>query len=526
MEIREVAVIGLGTMGAGIAEVFAHAGLAVTAIEMDRAALGRGMAALDASLSRAVARGKLAADGKDQALGRVTAAADLAAAAKAGLVVEVVPERLDIKRHVFAELDRLCRPDAILATNTSSLPVTAIAAGTQRPGRVAGMHFFSPAPVMRLVEVVAAVQTDRATVETVAGLVRALGKTPVTVTDRAGFVANALLLPYLNHAVSLLAAGYATRDDIDTAARVGMGLPMGPLALLDLIGLDTSLAILEVLAGEYGGSRFTPAPLLRRMTETGWTGRKGGRGFYDYGQDSPPEPSDTPPIHLNDSPPPLPPITLIDCAADRTEAVAADALNAMIDAAGVTVTRVHTASGSTAAGSGGNPWPWSGGDLVVVAASPYAAVLAAVMPADRSPDMVGMHVAGGRLAEVISTVVSAPEAAARAAALGRRLGLEVIRCPDRPGFLVGALLYPHLNDAVRMVQDGYASAVDVDTVMTLGCGYPRGPLAMLDDIGAEQAYAVLASMHARYGDPAFAPVPLLADHATARLAFHAAESAQ
>lgn len=521
MEIREVAVIGLGTMGAGIAEVFAHAGLAVTAIEMDRAALARGMAALDASLSRAVARGKLAADGKDQALGRVTATADLAAAANAGLVVEVVPERLDIKRHVFAELDRVCRPDAILATNTSSLPVTAIAAGTQRPGRVAGMHFFNPAPVMRLVEVVAAVQTDRATVETVAGLVRSLGKTPVTVTDRAGFVANALLLPYLNHAVSLLAAGYATRDDIDTAAHVGLGLPMGPLALLDLIGLDTSLAILEVLAGEFGGSRFIPAPLLRRMTEAGWTGRKGGRGFYDYGQDSPPEPSDTPPIRPNDSPPPLPAITLIDCAADRTEADAADALNAMIDAAGVTVTRVHTASGSTAAGSMA-----SGGDLVVVAASPYAAVLAAVMPADRSPDMVGMHVAGGRLAEVISTVVSAPKAAARAAALGRRLGLEVIRCPDRPGFLVGALLYPHLNDAVRMVQDGYASAVDVDTVMTLGCGYPRGPLAMLDDIGAEQAYAVLASMHARYGDPAFAPVPLLADHATARLAFHPGESAQ
>jgi len=500
MEIREVAVIGLGTMGAGIAEVFAQAGLAVTAIEMDRAALARGMAALDASLSRAVARGKLAAAGKDQALGRVTAAADLAAAASAGLVVEVVPERLDIKRRVFAELDRVCRPDAILATNTSSLPVTAIAAGTQRPGRVAGMHFFNPAPVMRLVEVVAAVQTDRATVETVADLVRSLGKTPVTVTDRAGFVANALLLPYLNHAVSLL-------------------------------------------AGEFGGSRFIPAPLLRRMTEAGWTGRKGGRGFYDYGQDSPPEPSDTPPIPPNDSPSPLPAMTLIDCAADRTEAVAADALNAMIDAAGVTVTRVHTASGSTAAGSmapggtasggagpggpaGGDPWPWSGGDLVVVAASPYAAVLAAVMPADRSPDMVGMHVAGGRLAEVISTVVSAPEAAARAAALGRRLGLEVIRCPDRPGFLVGALLYPHLNDAVRMVQDGYASAADVDTVMTLGCGYPRGPLAMLDDIGAGQAYAVLASMHARYGDPAFAPVPLLADHATARLAFHAGESAQ
>jgi 3-hydroxybutyryl-CoA dehydrogenase len=340
MEIREVAVIGLGTMGAGIVEVFARAGLAVTAIEVDRAALARGMAALDASLSKAEARGRLTAGERDQVLGRVTAAADLAAAS-ADLVVEVVPERMDIKRQVFAELDRACRPEAVLVTNTSSLPVTAIAAGTRHPGRVAGMHFFNPAPVMRMVEVVAAVQTDPATTETLTGLVRSIGKTPVVVTDRAGFVANALLLPYLNHAVSLLAAGYATREDIDMAARVGLGLPMGPLALLDLIGLDTSLAIL-----------------------------------------------------------------------------------------------------------------------------------------------------------------------------------------DRPGFLAGALLYPHLNDAVRMVQDGYASAADVDAAMTLGCGYPRGPLAMLDDIGAGRVHAVLASMHARYGDPAFAPAALLADHATAGLAFHSGGSGQ
>jgi 3-hydroxybutyryl-CoA dehydrogenase len=305
-----------------------------------------------------------------------------------------------------------------------------------------------------------------------------------------------------------------------------------PLALLDLIGLDTSLAILEVLEAEFGGSRFAPAPLLRRMTEAGRTGRKSGRGFYEYGQQSPPGPAHTPTISPNDSPPALPAVTLIDCAADRTEAGAADALHAMIAAAGVSVTASGSAvSGSAVSGSaapgGVIPGRAGGtGDLVVAAASPQAMVLAAVMPADRSPDMVGMHVTGGRLAEVISTVVSAPEAASRAAALARRLGLDVVCCPDRPGFLVGALLYPHLNDAVRMVQDGYASVADVDTAMTLGCGYPRGPLAMLDELGAGRAHEVLAAMHARYGDPAFAPVPLLGEHATARLAFHAGGAEQ
>jgi 3-hydroxybutyryl-CoA dehydrogenase len=505
MEIREVAVIGLGTMGAGIVEVFARAGLAVTAIEVDQAALDHGMTALEGSLSQAQARGRLAAGERDQILGRVTAAADLAAAAKAGLVVEVVPERMDIKRQVFAALDQACSPDAILATNTSSLPVTAIAAGTQHPGRVAGMHFFNPAPVMRLVEVVAAVQTDPATTETVTGLVRSLGKTPVAVTDRAGFVANALLLPYLNHAVSLLAAGYATREDIDTAARAGIGLPMGPLALLDLIGLDTSLAIMEVLAGEFGGPRYTPAPLLRRMTEAGRTGRKAGRGFYDYGQPSPPAPGPAPAIPPDDSHPLLSSVTLIDGAADREGLATAAALAAMIEAAGITVATDE-------------------GDLVVVAASPGAPVLPAALaaaPAGRSASAVGLHVAGGRVAEVISTVTSSAGAAARAAALGRGLGLEVVRCPDRPGYLVGALLYPHLNDAVRMIQDGYESTADVDTAMTLGCGYPHGPLAMLDDIGAGRVHAVLAAMYGRSGDPAFAPAALLTDHATAGLAFHA-----
>ncbi len=275
-------VVGLGTMGAGIAEVFARAGLTVTAVEADPDALSRGMAILARSLGRAVSRGKLTEDEYAQIAGRVRPGATMASLAGADLVIEVVPEQLAIKRQILAELDRVCRPDAIIATNTSSLSVTAIAAASERPARVAGLHFFNPAPVMRLVEVVTTVLTDPAVGQAVTALARRLGKTPVQVTDRAGFVANALLLPYLNHAVRLLETSYATRDDIDLAVTAGIGLPMGPLALLDLIGLDTSLAILEVLDREFGGTRYTPAPLLRRLTDAGRVGRKSGAGFYDY----------------------------------------------------------------------------------------------------------------------------------------------------------------------------------------------------------------------------------------------------
>jgi len=241
MEIREVAVVGLGTMGAGIAEVFARAGIGVVAIEADPEALRHGLGTLDASLSRAVSRGRLAASEQAEIRARVRPAAAFSEAAAVDLAIEVVPERMEIKREVFAELDRVCGPEAILATNTSSLSVTSVAAGTQHPGRVVGMHFFNPAPVMRLVEVVSTVLSDESVPAAVAELARRLGKVPVAVGDRAGFVANALLLPYLNQAVELLDSGYASAADIDKAATDVIGLPMVPLALLDLIGLDTSL---------------------------------------------------------------------------------------------------------------------------------------------------------------------------------------------------------------------------------------------------------------------------------------------
>ncbi len=502
MEIREVGVIGLGTMGAGIAEVFARGGLPVIAVEADDGALARGMAAVRGSLGRALSRGRLAEDESGRILGRIRPATAIEEAATADLVVEAVPERLPLKQQVVAELGRCCRPDAILATNTSSLPVTAIAAGSARPGRVVGMHFFNPAPTMRLVEVVTTVLSDPAAAQAVADLARRLGKTPVLVGDRAGFVANALLLPYLNHAVRLLEAGYAGREDIDAAATAGLGLPMGPLALLDLIGLDTALAILEVLRRELGEARHVPAPLLRRMAEAGRVGRKSGAGFYEY---PPPERGDRPPgpPGVPAGPPPRT-VTVIGPGEQAAASERTARLAGFIAAAGCAVTRD----------------PGEPSDLAVIAIGPEGGVLGPARAAGRAADAVGLHLIGpepGRadLAELVPSPLTAPEAAGAARSLAARLGIRAVRSPDRPGLLAGALLAPHLRDAVAMIADGYASPADVDAAMTLGCGYPRGPVRMLADAGPAAVIGVLRAMHAAYGDPAFAPPPLLIEWALA-----------
>ena len=286
--IREVAVIGLGLMGSGIAELVARSGRRVVAIEISQDFLDQGMARLRASLDKAVSRGKLTGTAREEILTRIRPTDDIAAGvAGADLVIEAIPERMDLKRTLYAELDQACRADAILATNTSSLSVTEIAGGTRYPARVAGLHFFNPAPVMKLVEVISTVLTSPETAEALALLAGDLGKTPVQVSDRAGFIVNALLVPYLNHAIRLLETAQATREDIDTAATVGLGLPMGPMTLLDLIGLDTDLAVLEVLQAEFGGTRYAPAPLLRKLCDARLFGRKSGRGFYDYRHPAP-----------------------------------------------------------------------------------------------------------------------------------------------------------------------------------------------------------------------------------------------
>ena len=497
--IREVAVIGLGLMGSGIAELVARSGRRVVAIEINQDFLDQGMARLNASLDRAVSRGKLTDTARAEILARIRPTADIAAGvANADLVIEAIPERMELKRTLFAELDAACRADAILTSNTSSLSVTGIAGGTLYPARVAGLHFFNPAPVMKLVEVISTVLTSPETAEALALLVRDLGKTPVQVSDRAGFIVNALLVPYLNHAVRLLETAQATREDIDKAATVGLGLPMGPLTLLDLIGLDTSLSVLEVLQAEFGGTRYASAPLLRKLCDARLFGRKSGRGFYDYRHS-------TPAAAAEDHDPASVPA---EVALIRDSDGLLDELASKITAAGISVTSQ----------------PSAGTGLVIVAADPKHRVLDAALAAGHPADVVGIHLidtGNGKpgLAELVLPDVTAANTAAKAAALATAVGLNAITSRDRPGFLTEALSYAQYNDAVRMFQDGYASPSDIDTAMMLGCGYPRGPLQMLDDAGPANVVDVLEAMHEATGDPAFTPVPLLAEYATAGTRF-------
>lgn len=281
--MRCIAVIGSGTMGNGIAHVAALSGLEVALYDVAEEALARGTANIARNMDRQLRSGRLQADDKAAALARIHATADLAQAVSGTeFVVEAVPEDASLKYRLFAELDRLVPPGAILASNTSSISITAMGARTTRPDRVIGMHFMNPVPVMRLVEVVRGLRTSDETVRTVVELAARLGKTPVEVNDFPGFVSNRILMPMINEAIFALTEGVAEAEAIDAVMRMGMNHPMGPLALADLIGLDTCLGILEVLHRELGDDRYRPAPLLRKYVAAGWLGRKSGRGFYSH----------------------------------------------------------------------------------------------------------------------------------------------------------------------------------------------------------------------------------------------------
>ncbi len=282
MEAKRVGVVGSGIMGAGVAEVAAKAGFEVVVRSRAQASADALRAGLEKSLAKQVERGKLEDADRAATLERLRAVTDLGELADCDLVLESVVEDLVTKKHLFTELDRVCADSAILATNTSTLPVVDLAMETGRPEQVCGIHFFNPAPAMPLVEVVRAITTSDDTIGTAHAFAEACGKTVVDVRDQAGFIVNALLFPYLNNAVKLFDAGVASRDDIDAAMKGGCNFPMGPLELLDLVGLDTSLAILEALYAEFQDPNYAPAPLLRRMVSAERYGRKSGAGFYEY----------------------------------------------------------------------------------------------------------------------------------------------------------------------------------------------------------------------------------------------------
>jgi 3-hydroxybutyryl-CoA dehydrogenase len=573
-QFQRVGVIGLGTMGAGIAEVFARNGLSVTAIEVDDGAVARGRAHLENSTGRALGRGKLSQQEHDELHARVSYSTDLAALAEAELVVEAVPEKLELKRSVFSRLDGICKPDAILATNTSSLSVTEIAVATGRPGKVVGMHFFNPAPVMRLVEVVRTVLTEPEVVEDVETFAQQLGKTDVTIGDRAGFIANALLFGYLNHAASLYESRYASREDLDAAMKLGCGLPMGPLALLDLIGLDTAYEILDTMYKQGRDRLHAPTPVFKQMITAGLLGRKSGRGFYTYdAEGSPNVVADALTPSSDSAPAGARPVSTVGVVGSGTMATG---IVEVFARAGYEVTVVARSEDKCAAVRAvitrslekavqrgkltaedrdatlaritgttrlddlapaqlvveaviedltvkqalfSNLDEICAPGTVLATTTSSLPVIECAMATARPADVIGLHffnpAAIMKLVEVVSTVATAPEVEATALAVSQRMGKHAVRCGDRAGFIVNALLFPYLNDAVKMLEAHYATADDIDSAMKVGCGYPMGPFELLDVVGNDVALAIERELYLEFREPGFAPAPLLEHLVTA-----------
>ncbi|MFQ5876098.1 MAG: 3-hydroxyacyl-CoA dehydrogenase family protein [Acidobacteriota bacterium] len=291
MEIRKVGVLGCGLMGSGIAQVAAQSGFPAVVVEVSSEALDAGMKRIDGFLAAGVRKGKVRPEEREATLGRLKGSTDLESVADCDLIVEAVVENLDLKKETFGRLDGIAKREAIFASNTSSLSITEMAACTRRPGRFLGLHFFNPVPLMKLVEVARTALTEEAIEEAVVDFTRRLGKTPIRTTDRTGFIVNRLLVPYILDAIRGLEEGIGSIADIDQGMKLGCGHPMGPLTLLDLVGIDTTYFIANIMFEEFRERRFAPPPLMKRMVAAGFHGRKTGRGFYDYSVD-PPRPND------------------------------------------------------------------------------------------------------------------------------------------------------------------------------------------------------------------------------------------
>ncbi|MGD9483178.1 3-hydroxybutyryl-CoA dehydrogenase [Streptomyces sp. TRM70308] len=566
--LSTVAVVGLGTMGTGIVEVLTRAGREVIGVDVSDEAARHAVRALEATTARAVAREKMTERERTDVLARFRTFSDLRAVAEAGLVIEVVPEDYALKHAVIRALDDIVRPTAVVATGTNALSVTRLAADSAHPERVVGLHFFNPAPAMRLVEVVSSVLTAPDAVEAVTELVHELGKEPIRAGDRPGFVADGLLFGYLNQAAAMYEARYATREDIDAAMRLGAGLPMGPLELLDLIGVDTARTVLEAMYAESHDRLHAPAPILGQLSRAGLTGRKAGRGFYTY--DAPGSATTVP--------------DALTPAADAGQGTARE------------VRAVGVAGSGTMASGIAEVFAKAGYAVTLVARSREKAeraaariaasldrsvrkgrlsqedrdaVLARVTPADtlealaevdlaveavaedlavkqelfgtldrvckpgavlatttsslpvvacaratgRPQDVVGMHffnpAPAMKLVEVVRTVLTGDDAHATVRAVCARVRKHPVDCGDRAGFIVNALLFPYLNNAVKMLEEHYATLDDIDAAMKLGGGYPMGPFELLDVVGLDVSLAIEQVLYSEFREPGLAPAPLL-----------------
>ena len=573
-ELTTIGVVGLGTMGAGIAEVFARHGFDVVGVELDDEGVARGRRHLESSTGRAVARGKLSEQEAAELLGRIRTTTSLKDLTDADLVIEAVVESVATKQQIFRELDSIVAPTTILATNTSSLSVTELSTATSHPGRVVGIHFFNPAPVQRLVEVVRTVVTDPTVLADVQDVLARLGKSPVVCGDKAGFIANTLLFGYLNHAASMFEGKYASREDIDAAMRFGCGYPMGPLALLDLIGLDTAYEILETMYRQGRDRLHAPTPILKQMVTAGLLGRKTGRGFYTYeAPDSPTVVPDAATPSADDAPALKHDIRTVGVVGTGTMAagivevfaksghdvVCVGRAEAKVEGVRAAITKnfdkqiqrgrateeqknevLARVTGTTSLDDLAQV------DLVVEAIAEDLAIKTTLFEnldeicrpgailatttsslpiiemarvTSRPQDVIGMHFFNPatimKLVEVVSTVATDDDVAETTRALCAKIGKVAVSCADRAGFIVNALLFPYLNDAVKMLEAHYATADDIDTAMKQGCALPMGPFELLDVVGNDVSLAIQRELYLEFREPGFAPAPLLEHLVTA-----------
>ena len=564
MDVTKVGVVGCGTMGSGICEISAAAGFDVVYMETSDELVAAGRQRIERSIEKRIERGRLERAEADAILERIQGTTQLSDFGDRDLVIEAVPEKLELKKQTFEQLDEVLGENAILATNTSSLSVIDMAVATKRPDRVIGFHFFNPAQVMKLVELVTTVTTNEDVIETGRAFAEKLEKSPVVARDRAGFIANLLLFPYLNSATRMFDQGFASREDIDASMKLGCGHPMGPLELLDLIGLDSAYEICEALWRQFRDDQDAPAPLLKQYMVAGYLGRKTGRGFYRYDSAESSK--------------------VVDSAADETTAelsgistigvvgtglmasgiaeVAAKAGNEVIlrgrseasikkskgavqkslDKA-VSKGKLEQAAADEILGRITTTLEFSDlaecdlviegvaedlaikeevfreldrsvkPDAVLASTTSSLSVVDLAAATDRPDRVLGLHFFNPapimKLVEIVRTVATSEEVESRSHAWVREIKKHPVRCRDRAGFIVNFLLFPYLNDAIRMHEEGYSTPEDIDTAMKLGCGHPMGPFALMDIVGLDVTYAILNSLHEEFRERRYAPAPLL-----------------
>ncbi len=566
-DIQHVGIVGCGTMGGGIAQIVASHGFDVSFVEADDAAVQAGRDRIAATLDRLVGRGKLEEGERDDVMGRISGSTDYQSLAGCDLIIEAVPEDLALKQQAFRRIDEIARDDAIIATNTSSLPVIDIAVHTRRPNRVLGFHFFNPAPVMKLIELIRTVVTDDHVVEVAREFAEAIGKTPVAAGDRRGFIANHLLFPYLNQAVGMVETGYATAEDVDAAMRFGAGLPMGPIALTDLVGLDTFIGIMEAVHEQFDDTRFAPQPILRQLVSAGYTGRKAGRGFYAYE-----EPGSSRTLPSDDAREPADPERIAGwqrigvvgtgtmaagiaevCAkagfdvvvrgrskekAEKVAARCSKSMQRMVDKGRMSEEDMVSAVARLEATHDlqdladcdliveaivedlevkrelfAELTPLLKPETVITTTTSSLPVIDCAMASGRPDRFIGLHffnpAAIMKLVEIVPTVRTADGIVDDCRAFIDRIGKVAVLCPDRAGFIVNALLFPYLNDAVKMLDSHYATSEEIDTAMKLGCGYPMGPFELMDIVGLDVTLKIIETLYAEFREVSYEPAPLL-----------------